>query len=197
MTLHDRHTVFLDRGAKFAVWVIFIACPHSWAGQVVYDDTVFVSVGWDFKKNSDSFLYLKHQLWSLIVFAPLDQLADPAMFTLGLCTKPWYLWLKHCCLLDIVFLHPFQVDYNFFSYHFPVLCFSSAYDDTLPKIMWCSSSKPFPSSLVRGNLNGIKSQDCFWRWKQFMPSCAASVWSLVCIFSFLQFHDFTSLSVKM
>lgn len=121
MTLHDRHAVFLDRGAKFAVWIIFIACPHSWARQAEYVDTVLLVWGGVF--------CLFFKCWQLPLSEASVMVSDcvctpgstccPPMFTLGLYTKLWRLWLKHCCFLDVAFLHPFQVDKRFF--FFPII----------------------------------------------------------------------------
>lgn len=156
-----------------------------------------MSVEWGFCGyflNAGSFLYLKHHLWSDCVCTP-ESTCCPLMFTLGLYTKLWNLWLKHCCFLDVTFLCPFQVGKRSFCffYHVLVLSFSSAYDDTLPKIRWYLSSKPFPSVLVRGNVDRIKSQDYFWRW--IVVLLQPGLW---CAFflSFLQFHDFISSSVR-
>lgn len=158
----------------------------SWAGSVWWH--CFCECGVFFVSfcflNAGRFLHLKHQLLSLIVSAPLDQLAALLCFLwvyiLTCDTCGWntaaslmlFLYIPSKQTKDNVF---FSITSQFFAFHqlMMIPCWKSC---------GTSAAKPFPSSMVRWNVDGIKSQYCLWRWKQFMQSCAASAWSLLCIF---------------
>lgn len=129
-----------------------------------------------------SLLSLKHHLQSLIVLAPLDQFAAlpclPWDYILSCDTRGW-----NTAASSVFFFHtPSKLTNNpFFSIISQLFAIHQLKTILCLKSHGISTAKPFPGFLVRGNVDAFNSQDCFWRWKQFMWSCGClSLISAVC-----------------